>query len=101
MNGRASCFRNCSESWPRMDEPGGGRHGLLIGAVLAEAVRAARCDGIVILDDGSPEARWLIGSCTTTVGADRVWSVRGEPGRDDAGESLRFRGRLLALERNA
>jgi hypothetical protein len=85
-----------------MDEPGGGRIGGLIGAVLAEAVRVSHCDGIVILDDGSPEARWLIGSSRATVGADRVWAVRGDPGRDgDAGESLRYRGRLLALERNA
>jgi hypothetical protein len=75
----------------------------LVGAVLDAAVRTAGCDGIVILNDGSPEARLLDDWCRRTLGETRVWSASvpdGGPATSDL-EALRFAARTMANERNA
>ncbi len=78
------------------------RVGAIIGAVLHEAVRAAGCDGIVILDDGSPEAHLLAEWTRSALGETRVWSaIRNGKDGYDAEENLRYQARVMARERNA
>ncbi|MEX2282982.1 MAG: hypothetical protein WEE89_10915 [Gemmatimonadota bacterium] len=77
------------------------RTGTVIGTVIDAAVRAAGCDGIVILNDGSPEASLLNHWCRRTLGEARVWSATsaGDSSRDM--EALRYTARTMARERNA
>lgn len=91
----------------------GERIGSVVAGVIAQAVRDADAEGVVLLDDGYAEAGLAHGWCVEAVGADRVWPVSLEPGAaEDAGvdalpvevlasEALRFRARLLAAARGA
>ena len=74
----------------------------VIGAVVEEAVRSAGCKGVVILDDGSPEAKLLSAWCRRSLGDARVWLAHFQgngPDRADE-ESLRMAARVLAREHN-
>ena len=79
------------------------RVSMVIGAVIEEAVRSAGCTGVVIMDDGSPEAALLSTWCQRSLGGARVWLAQSQGnGRDRADEeSLRMAARVLAREHNA
>jgi len=56
------------------------RIGRIIGAVVAQAVRDAGADGVVVAEAESPEGGLLYEWCEAAIGADRL-SARPEPGR--------------------
>ncbi|MGH7470878.1 MAG: hypothetical protein ACRENP_23265 [Longimicrobiales bacterium] len=72
----------------------------IVGGVLREALRMTDRAGIVILDDGSPEAVLLSAWCAQEIGARRTWRA-GPNGAQDTEEGLRHRARVLARERRA
>lgn len=97
-----------------------------VGGVVAEVIRQAVLDagaaGVVLMDDGSPEAALTAEWCSQAVGGDAVWAVprpapadvRGcmaalgeDASSDDASsgdvaeEAHRFRCRLAAAARGA
>lgn len=47
----------------------------VVGGVLAEAVRAARAGGVVVLEDTTPQGELVHGWLVTSLGAERVWRV--------------------------
>ncbi len=74
----------------------------VLGGVLRESLRVSGRTGIVILDDGTPEARLLGQWCEQELGSDRTWRVTANDAAEpEAEESMRFRARVLARERNA
>lgn len=75
------------------------RVSLVVGRVVEEAVRSAGCVGLVIMDDGSPEAKLLSDWCRRSLGEARVWLAHGPDSADQ--ESLRLTARVLAREKNA
>lgn len=97
-----------------------------VGGVVAEVIRQAVLDagaaGVVLMDDGSPEAALTAEWCSQAVGGDAVWAVPrpapagvrscvavlGEDASSDdassgdvAEEAHRFRCRLVAAARGA
>jgi hypothetical protein len=75
------------------------RVSLVIGRVVEEAIRSAGCKAVVILDDGSPEAKLLSAWCRRSLGDGRVWLAQEPDSADE--ESLRLTARVLAREQNA
>lgn len=94
------------------------RVGSVVAEVVRQAVRGAGAAGVVLLDDGSPEASLAREWCALGVGADAVWPVR-RPGANEARswaaaidayvgdvdtvleEAHRFHCRLVAAARGA
>ena len=72
----------------------------IVGGVLEEALRTTGRKAVVVLADGSPEARLLTEWCQATVGKARTLLAAAEPEDQDV-ESLRYRARLIAREHNA
>ncbi|HUH12326.1 MAG TPA: hypothetical protein VMK65_04420 [Longimicrobiales bacterium] len=98
---------------PRLEHVAG-----VVGGVVAEAVRTAGAHGVVVLDDGSPEARLTVAWCTaalppgtvqavTAADADGVDSaLQNALGDDEDGgpaavEAHRAAARLVAARRGA
>lgn len=94
------------------------RVGSVVAAVVRQAVRNAGAKGIVIMDDGTPEARLTIEWCTLAVGAEDVVAIAPPPpaavesimaalGVGEASDSVaieeahRFQVRLVAASRGA
>lgn len=94
------------------------RVGGVVAEVVGQAVRDAGAAGVVLMDDGSPEASLAAEWCALGVGADAVWRVprpRPEEARtciaafeaeaDETAsaveEAHRFRCRLVAATRGA
>jgi len=97
----------------------GARVAAVVGGVVRQAVEDAGAAGVVLLDDGSPEARLAAEWCGAALGPERVFSVAPPP-RDaveavlaaarggvrgapevGAAELHRLFGRLMAAERKA
>ena len=78
----------------------------VIGGVLRQAVEDAGSAGIVVLDDGTPEAALCVRWSTQALGKDAVWAIT--PALDSVTEDLtehveahRCAGRLEAVRRDA
>src|SRR5262245_51534133 len=96
---RAWWSTSCSASW-RPPMPDADRLGEVVCRVLEGALGSTGCAGIVILDDGSPEADLLGRWCVTCLGDHRTWRVTAEAdAAAHAGESLRYLARIMARER--
>jgi hypothetical protein len=74
---------------------------LVVGVIRGALETTARA-GVVVLDDGSPEAELLGQWCTQELGSQRTWRAHGPVDAPaHAGEALRYRARTLAIEQNA
>lgn len=102
-----------------MSAAAGARVAAVVAGVVRQAVEDAGAAGVVLLDDGSAEARLAAEWCGAALGTERVFRV-APPSADAVGAVLaaaqgtvrsapdagaaelhRLVGRLLALERNA
>lgn len=101
-----------------MSVAAGARVAAVVAGVVRQAVEDAGAAGVVVLDDGSAEARLAAEWCSAALGPERVFRSAppsagvveavlaaadgaARPIRDASAEVHRLLGRLSALERNA
>lgn len=102
-----------------MSAAAGARVAAVVGGVVRQAIQDAGAAGVVLLDDGSPEARLAAEWCGAALGPERVFRVAPPSGNAveavlaaaqgavptapevSEAEVHRLFGRLIALERKA
>ncbi len=60
-----------------MSDPRAGRIAAIVGGVLRQALDDAGAAGLILLDDGGPEASLVAGWCEAVLGPERVQRASG------------------------